>query len=264
MPSVVQLNRLRSQLNAVANHFGQGDEFFNALKALLDYYGDHKFSLKQQLKEPSNILRLFVPPSVMIEVNSRLQVLAKVNPTSAITTADQLWASNIYELKSAAISILSSLSPIFQDQVISRISVWIYPQLDTQLLHEIQQGFESNPDILLNKEWIKTLTNWLAFEDDNLKRMGLTALKHTIQLNFENLPQIFSLLTPIIQQPSLPIQKELLEVIKSLIQRSEAETASFLIMAGTLYPQNNILAFIRKCLPFFDSYFETEIRSALP
>jgi len=263
MPSVVQLNRLRSQLNAVANHFGQGDEFFNALKALLDYYGDHKLAVNQRLKEPSNMLRLHVPPSVLLEVNSRLQILAKGNPNSAIDTADQLWASNIYEIKSGAIAILSSLSSIFQDQVISRISVWISPQLDSQLLHEIQQGFEANPDILLNKEWIKTLSNWLAVEDDELKRMGLRALKHTIQLNFENLPQIFSLLTPIIQQPSLPIQKELLEVIKSLIQRSEAETASFLIMAGTLYPQNNILAFIRKCLPFFDSYFETEIRSAL-
>ena len=264
MPSVVQLNRLRSQLNAIANHFDQGEEFLNTLKALLDYYGDHKSAAKQRLREPSNLQRIYVPTSVLLEVNSRLQLLAKENPESAINIADQMWASNIYELMSGAITLLSAITPIYQDQVIARITRWISPQLDSQLLREIQQGFENNPDILLQKEWIKTISNWLTVEDDELKRLGLTALRYTIQTKYENLPQIFSLLTPVIQQPSLPIQKELLEVIKALIQRSEAETASFLIMAGKLYPQNNILAFIRKCLPLFDIYFETEIRSALP
>ena len=171
MPSAVQLNRLRSQLNAVANHFGQGDEFFIALKALLEYYGDHKFSVKHA-KRTIKLLRLHVPPSVLLEVNSRLQILAKGNPNSAIDTADQLWASNIYELKSGAIAILSSLSSIFQDQVISRISVWISPQLDSQLLHEIQQGFEANPDILLNKDWIKTLSIGWQLRMMNLNEWG--------------------------------------------------------------------------------------------
>jgi hypothetical protein len=263
MPTVVQLNHLRSQLNAIANYFNQGEEFSNAIKALLEYYSDHKSAAKHPMRKTSNLQHLFVPESVMIVVKTHLQLLARENPEAGLNICDKLWASHTYELMSGAIAILSALASNCQKQILERITRWITPQMDAQLMREIQQIFDNNPSILLNSEWIKTLTSWLSDEDDEVKRLGLTALRHTIQSKYENLPHIFSILTPVIQQPSLLIQKELLEVIKSLVQRSQAETASFLIMAGTLFPQKNILAFIRKCLPFFDSYFESEIRSSL-
>ena len=134
MSSVVQLNRLRSQINAIANHFEKDEEFTDALRALLEFYSDQEPSAKQWLRQPSPIQRMNIPASVMRVVISRLQLLAKNKPESAINNADILWASNLYELMSIAISLLSAVGSIHQEQVIERISSWIQPQLDNLFL----------------------------------------------------------------------------------------------------------------------------------
>jgi len=54
-----------------------------------------------------------------------------------------------------------------------------------------------------------------------------------------------------------------LNIIQELILLSEAETASFLIMTGKLFPDDENLKFLRKCIPLFDDFFQKEIRSAL-
>lgn len=262
MPSV-KLNRLHSQINAVINHFENSEEFLRALLALLQLYSDQKAAGKIWSQPQPTTREYQVSPSVIYEINAKLAVSSKKNPDSALINADLLWASDIFEFKQLAISVLASLGESQQKQVIERIGQWIKPDLDPRLMKEILTGFEDNPVILLNSEWVKSLANWLLSEEDELQRLGLKAISHTIQMNYRNLPQIFNLLTPIIPKLRISILKEMTEVIQVLIDHSEAETASFLIMAGTLYPEYEVRAFIRKCMPMFDSYFQSEIRSSL-
>jgi hypothetical protein len=262
MPSV-QLNRLRPQINAVINHFENSEEFQRALLALLQLYGDQKAHKNNWLEIQQTTKEYHVPPSVIIEIKSRLSLTSKKCPISALNNACSLWISNIYELKQLAITILASLGEPQQEQVIEQIGQWINPELDPRLMKEILDAFVDNPGILLNSGWVSFLSNWLSSVDDELQRLGLKALRQTVQMNYHNLPQIFNLITPMIPKLSISIQKEMTEVVKALIDHSEAETASFLIMAGTLYPENEVRAFIRKCLPMFDPYFQSEIRSSL-
>lgn len=205
---------------------------------------------------------LHIPPSVIVELDAKLVLTARQNPESALLNSDLLWATDIYELKRAAITLLAGLSGTYQEQVIERISRWINPEIGQRLMKEILTGFEKNSGILLNSEWVNSLAKWLSSNEDELQRLGLKAISHTIQMNYHNLPQVFNLLTPVIRNLHISIHKEMTEVVRALVNLSEAETASFLIMAGTLYPENEVRAFIRKCLPLFDPYFQSLIRSS--
>jgi hypothetical protein len=262
MPSV-QINRLRSQINAVTNHFENSEEFQRALFALLQLYSDQK-AIKKNWIEPQQAAHEYhVPPSVIFEIQTQLAVASKNSPEYALINADLLWASDIYEFKQFAISVLANLEASQQEQVIERIGHWISSQLDPRLMREILTAFEDKPGILLNSGWVRSLANWLSSDEDELQRLGLKAISHTIKMNYRNLPQIFNLLTPMIPKLRISIQKEMTEVVQTLIDHSEAETASFLIMAGTVYPVNEVRAFIRKCLPMFEPFYQSEIRSSL-
>ncbi len=262
MPSV-QLTRLRSQINAVVIHFQDGKDFKKSLFSLLELYSDQKVAEKNWFKQQSTFEDMHVPHSVMVELEAQLELQSKLHPDAALANADTLWESDRFEAKRLAIVLLSGSAKTQQDHAIDRIRQWISPDLDQRLMKGILEAFNNQPDILLNKHWIDSLSNWLSTDDDELRRLGLKAINETIRMNYENLPQIFSLLTQVIQTPRISIQKELVDVILSLIDRSEPETASFLIMAGTLYQSKDVRAFIRKCIPMFDPFFQTEIRSSL-
>jgi hypothetical protein len=262
MPSV-QIKRLRSQINAVINHFENSEQFQRSLLTLLELYSDQK-SIRQNWFKPQPATReYYVYPSVFSEIKAQLAVSSKKSPENALANADLLWTSDIYEFNLLAISILACLGESQQEQIVERIGQWIHPELDPRLMKEILNAFEDNPGILLNSGWIRFLSKWLSSDDDEMQRLGLKAISRTIQMNYRDLPQIFNLITPIFPKLRISIQKEMTEVVQSLIEHSQAETASFLIMAGILYPENEVRAFIRKCLPLFDPYFQSEIRSSL-
>jgi len=48
-----------------------------------------------------------------------------------------------------------------------------------------------------------------------------------------------------------------------MAEKNPSETASFLISVGEIYPEKQVRAFIRKCLPFFDEYFQKVIKQSI-
>lgn len=259
----VLLTRLRSQINAVVNHFDASDEFCRSLLALLAMYQDETPKSGRWIEQSSDITATNVPASVLSELDSHLSLLAKEKPDAALANADHLWASSQYEAKHIAITLIANLGSGYRTQTIERIQQWAKPDLYPALLDDILQAFENKPDTILETEWVDSLSIWLQSQDDDLMRLGIRALNRTIKMNYENLPKVFTILTPIIQEPRIAIQKDLIDLISSLIAQSEAETASFLIMVALLHPRADFLAFIRKILPLFDPYFQNEIKSSL-
>lgn len=262
MPSV-QLVRLRSQINAVLLHFDNRETFCNSLKSLLELYQNKKTSSNQWMHNFSTLKMLNVSDLVTSEMEARLVILAKEKSSSAIENADSLWNTNIFELKKTAITLLINLDPSQMIIIVNRIHEWINPGLDRILISEFLQKIKSSPHILINDEWVSSLGNWLSSKDDEVVRLGLSALSHTVNLKYKNLPDIFSSLVDVMKDPKISIQKELTNVIQELILYSQAETASFLIMCSKLFPTKNVLSFIRKCIPLFNEFFQFEIQNGI-
>ena len=107
---LVQLSRLRSQLNALEAHFSNPEMFRDSLISLFLVYENKKSSTNIWLRKNSQFSTYNVPESVMSELESRLEVLARLNPDSALINADNLWKIPYYEPKKAAIELISNLT----------------------------------------------------------------------------------------------------------------------------------------------------------
>lgn len=199
----------------------------------------------------------------MSELESRIAVLSRKMPDAALVNADILWKHPFHELKKTAIVMISNLDNQYENNFFQKVKSWMTVDLEEVLTKDLLASIESKPELSQSKKWLDIIKSWLDSNDTQTVKLGLQSLKRTLLHTYQNLPAIFSILTPLLRKPQLTIQKELTGVIQSLIQLSEAETASFLIMTGELFPDEDVLKYVRKCLPLFDTYFQVEIRRVL-
>ena len=260
---LVQLSRLRSQLNALEAHFSNPEMFRNSLISLFVVYENKKASTNIWLRKISLFSTYNVPESVMSELESRLEVLARLNPDLALINADILWKIPYFEPKKAAIALISNLTDLYDNEFLQRIQNWLSVELEESLIKALVAAVETRSDLMQDKLWLGFINKWLNSKELQDIKLGLHLLNRTISHGYHNLPNIFSILTPLINKPPLSIQKDLVNLIQELILLSEAETASFLIMTGKLFPDDDNLKFLRKCVPLFDGFFQKEIRDSL-
>ena len=260
---LVQLSRLRSQLNALEAHFSNPEVFRDSLISLFLVYENKKASTNIWLRKNSQFSTFNVPESVMSELESRLELLARTNPDLALINADNLWKIPYFEPKKAAISLISNLTDLYDSEFLQRIQNWLSAELEASLIKALVAAVETRSGLLQDKQWLDFIKRWLNSRELQDIKLGLQLLNRTLSHGYHNLPMIFSVLTPLINKPPFTIQKDLVNVIQELIVLSEAETASFLIMSGSLFPDAENLKFLRKCIPLFDDFFQKEIRGAL-
>lgn len=250
-------------MNALEGHFSNPEVFRDSLISLFLVYENKKSSTNIWLRKNPQFSSYCVPESVMAELESRLAVLSRMIPESALINADLLWETLFYESKKSAIVLISNLDNIYENAFFQRVQKWLTVELEDTLIKDLIASVEFKPDLLQSNQWLNLIKTWLNSRDRQEVKLGLQALNRTLSHEYHNLPMVFSVLAPLINNSHLVIQKELISVIRSLIQLSEAETASFLIMTGELFPEEEILKFLRKCLPLFDPYYQKEIRGAL-
>jgi len=262
--AIIQIPRLRSQINAVAAHYGDSGTFISALKSLLINYSRNKhFPLLIEDSE-QELNHYDLAEVVMVELESAFIRLAKNHPQEAIEIADRLWREPVFEQKKLAIILVSHLGNEYGETFVQHVDKWIDEDLEDKLLNEILDASEQIPFIVTSKKWLDLIYHWLNSSSRKLIRNGLKALGQLIsRKDFQDMPYVFGLLFPVFSQPDLAIQKNLLNFTSLMAEKTPSETASFLISVGEIYPQKQVRAFIRKCLPFFDEYFQKEIKQSI-
>jgi len=237
--------------------------FRNSLISLFLVYENKKSSTNIWLRKNSQFFTYNVPESVMSELESRLEVLARINPDMALINADNLWKIPYYEPKKAAITLISNLTDAYESEFQQKIQNWLSVELEENLIKALISAVETKSNLMQSKEWLDFIKKWLNSREHQNIKLGLNLLNRTLSHGYQNLPMIFSILSPLINKPPLAIQKDLVNVIQELVLLSEAETASFLIMTGKFFPDDENFRFLRKCIPLFDGFFQKEIRGAL-
>jgi hypothetical protein len=258
--SLVQLSRLKSQLNALTTHFNDPVIFKKTLLSLFLLYEKKDSAPGNWQRKNSRLQTYNIPESVMSELESKISGLSRIMPEQALFNADILWGIPYYEPKKIAIVMVSNLNDSFQNEFLQRINSWLLVGVDDDLIKDILATVEEKPAILKNKLWLDLIRTWLNSNDIANIKLGLQALDITLSRRYQNLPEIFSILTPLISKPQLVIQKEIRSILQSLIVISPAETASFVMMVRDLYPNDEVLLFLRKCIPLFDNFFQEELR----
>jgi len=259
--TIIQIPRLRSQINAIAIHIDNTQAFLSALDAFFRIYSQNKYLPQWLENDSAGLLTYDLAEAVMTEMESTFKILSRSHPREAIDIAEQLWQDSFFESKKLAIILLANLGDEHSNHSIKHIDQWIRDDIDERLFNEILAASEDIPFLVESEKWLELIHKWLNSDSNKMIKNGLKALGQLmIKKEFQNMPSVFSLTLPIYMRPEIAIQKELFSFTQLLIKKSQSETASFFITLGEIYPKTEVQVFIRKCLPLFDEYYQQELQ----
>jgi hypothetical protein len=197
----------------------------------------------------------------MAELESAFIGLSRNYPLEAIEIADRLWHEPFFEPKKLAVILVSHLGDDYGEYFVQRMDEWIDEDIDEKLLNQILTESEHIPFLVTSKKWLELIDYWLNSSSRKMVRNGFKALGKIIsRKDFQDLPFVFGLMFPIFSQSDFASQNNLIDFTRLMVEKSQSETASFLISLGEIYPDNQVKVFIRKCLPLFDEFFQKEIK----
>jgi hypothetical protein len=260
----VQLSRLRPQVNALMSHYGDETRFIRTLQLILEKYSEKQNPTNAWLRVDPGIPTYFSSPVVMNELESALELLAKTRPQNCVPLAEAMWRLPQYEPKKLAVFLLSRLGGEYREEFIQHVRDWYAAGISEALVGEIIQQSSQRLEIVSSREWLNLLESWLLSEDKRTQKIGMRAMQNLLDNHgFHNLPVVFTMITPLYSDPRITVQKDLVELTRKLIERSQPETASFLISMVELNQKESVSALVRKLMPLFDAYYQEEIRGVV-
>src|SRR5271157_2489711 len=263
MPAV-QMTRLKAQIGELAWQFTRPDEFQQALTDLFNYYAERTYRPGQAALPVSLTPMYHLPPLIMRQLALDLSPYCVENPTAALALADQLWQDSYLEPRLVAITLLGHLPLQPVEPLLERLNSWCQPAENKELLDAIfrqatRQLRRKMPDL-----WLALIKGWLDDPRFPFQAMGLNALLPLIQdRDYENLPPVFSSISPLLQSAPPAIQVELIAVISALARRTPKETVYYLRQVLTVAQGAGAERLIRKALPAFNPEDQASLRSAL-
>lgn len=263
MPAV-SLIRLNKQIENLVGLFGQPDEFTYALRAIFEQYSDLTYRAGQSIKPASLLPSYHLPALVMKTLELNSAPLSASQPQNCLEIADRLWVDAYLEPRQFACILLgqTSLEPL--QSVLNRLESWATNCNDYSLTAFLLDRGSQRLRHESPNRWLDILRDWTGSRDQTLRRNGLTALHPLIQdRSFENLPAIFNLITPILQQDADNLSAELQKALTAMARRSPVETSYFLRQVTATNDDPALRRLIRRCLPAFPVETQMRLKAAM-
>ncbi len=262
MPAI-DLARLRKQANRLADFFFLPEEFTKHLREILEFYVNYTLRTKENIAPGSNLKTYRTPPAVLTQIENELRAVAEANPQNALELADTLWDEGALETRLLAAFFLGRIPPQ-EERLLSRLTAWTQQVRDshvrsallstslTRMRKETPHQFLNLVREYLHPERLRTWTN------------GIQALLPMIaETPNTNLPAIFDMMEPIIEEAPSTLQNDLTDLIVALYRASANETTFLLkhILANTKNPMTVIT--LRRIAPTLPPTLQKELRDLL-
>jgi len=263
MPAV-ELNRLKSQTSELAWRFTRPVEFQRQLNELLSMYADRVYRPGQTVVAGQLAEAYHVPILVMRQVQQELVPLIAQNPGSAISLADILWQDTHLEPRLLAAYILNQLPASYCDSIIQRLDAWCRPEEGQQALDGLLTQAGAHMRRWASRAWFSLIESWLGSGKPGMQNIALQALQATVKdQEFENLPMVYQLITPLARTVPTVLQGRLTDVLEELARRSPNETAHFLRQVVSTTTHIEAVRLARRILPLLPASLQENLRSFL-
>lgn len=262
MPAV-ELERLRGQIRELIARFSDPEEFRRILRELLELYNDNAYRPGQVVKPQPLLPSYRVPPLVLRMLETELARTAQAHPDEALNVVEALWGDTHLEPRRFAAMLLGVIPVTHSEQVAEKLRAWAVPSVNFRVLdllfeHAVVLRTEA-PERLL-----ALVEEWLNSADADAKAIGLQAIYSLIEdRGFENLPPIYRMLGPLVQNIPTALQANVSSVVEALARRNPAETAYFLRQSLSISTNPNTARMIRRCLPLFEPQQQASLRAAM-
>jgi hypothetical protein len=263
MPAV-ELSRLHVQISGLIALFNDPVGMRAALHNLLDLYANRAYRPGQTVKAQSLLPSYRVTPLVMRQLELELGKTCKEQPDLALGVVEELWHDTYLEPRLLSTTLLGAIPASHADAVIQKISIWAKPDENSRMLDALFQNGSTGLRRAAPQLLLVTIEQWMGSYRPELQTLGMRALVPLIQdPAFENLPPIFRLVGPAVQNISAPLQTDLQIVVEALAKRSPVETAYFLRQSLSIAVGQGTARLVRRCMPLFDTSQQTSLRNAL-
>ncbi len=263
MPAA-ELSRLRTQINGLILRFDDPTGLRALLRDLLELYADHAYRPGQALQPQPLLPSYRVAPLIMHTLEMELSKTCQEMPEQALKVVELLWQDPYLEPRLLAAALLGAIPVRLSEDLLRILRNCSQPTDNFRLLDALFRSGtaglrRSAPDLLIGlyEEWTSSSqTDWQA--------MGVHALIPLIEdPQVENLPPIFRLLSPLVQNAPAPLHIDLQAVIEALANRTPTETAYFLRQTLSMASGAGTARLIRRCLPSFGPSQQATLRTAL-
>jgi hypothetical protein len=237
------------QAAILVEKFDQPAVFLKQLHEILDIYSDRTLRVGL-VAAPISILPAYrVPQSVLRQIEMELGPLAATFPEQAMALTDSLWKDGFLESRLLAAALMGRIPPE-TNLLLERITAWVSRTRDEQL----RIALLSVSLVRVRRESpSKFLQLMRAWFDPASPRMWENAIHAIIPLiqdpNYENLPPVFNILSPVIKSMPSIMQNDLAELINALYAASPVETTFFLRQTITSATSRQLSVTIRRILP---------------
>jgi hypothetical protein len=262
--SAVDLTRLRFQIEDLLALFPQPAAFHSGVNALFNRYSNRSLRFGELSQTKPLIPMYHLPGPVMRQMVLELTPLIREEPQAALAIVDELWKDDYFEVKKLAIHILG-LTPIDNPQIIrQRIEDWLSPDLDGTLVASIFSVGVRQLQSKFPETWEAIIQSYLYDRSPKMIRIGIQGLEQGVRAaNFDNLPVVLRLVSPLIQAPHPDTNRRLEKLIEALIQHSPTETVFFLKQMLSTSDRPETLRLIKACLPSLPDALREDLKSAI-
>lgn len=263
MPAA-ELSRLRAQINGLIAQFKDPVALRRGLRDLLEMYANWAYRPGKALQPQPLLPSYRVPPLVMQQLELELSRTCQEMPVEALAVVEELWRDGYLEPRQLAAMLLGAI-PISQaEAVLAKICAWAQPAENFRMIDTLFRCGTISIRHSAPEQLTPVLEEWLTASAIETQVMGIRALIPLIEdMQFANLPIIYRLLGPLVQNATPGLQTELQSALEALVRRSPTETAFFLRQSLGVTAQPATARMIRRCLPLFDVGLQTSLRAAL-
>jgi hypothetical protein len=262
MPAI-DLARLRKQANRLADFFFLPEEFMKHLREMLDFYVNYTLRTKENVAPGSNLKTYRTPPAVLTQIENELRANAEANPEAALDLADTLWDEGALETCLLAAYLLGRIPPQ-EERLLPRLTLWTGQVRDP----DVRAALLSTSLTRMRKEspaqFLSLVREYLHPARIRSWSNGIQALLPMIaDAKYENLPPIFDMVEPIIEEAPSTLQNDLTDLIVALYRASTSETI-FLLKHILKNTSNDMTAVtLRRISADFPPPLEKELRDLL-
>lgn len=268
MPAI-HLPRLQQQVEALSEHYADAEKFSRQLRDLFTYYGDKTRRPSEQARKAPRLPAENVPAPVLRQVVAELTPYAENTPHAILNLCRGLWQHPILEYRLLAAMLLGKAAISHAEETLNLVQAWNLENKEEQVLQTLAASSlgtvrQEDADQLLTRiqDWLAPAEkDFRSAEITNLQKLGLSALLPFVEdPNFENLPRIYALITPLLRQSPRVLRPYLLDLLIPLARRSPQEVAYLLRTELGANPTEQLKWLGRRTLPALPENNQTRLR----
>ena len=264
MPAI-QLERLRKQVAELIEWYKIPAKFAFALEDLFVFYAD-RTQHRNPAKTRSLVMKSYrVPKPVQRRILQEIKPKIIKDPDAAIPLVDELWDYEVLEYRTLAVGILSQLPPDLFPQVIARIKTWNRENNEDIVLEFLADQAPAGVKSHSVEDLIGLVKELIGSDHFIDQRLGVRMLLPLVcDSSFENLPAVFNLLMPVVEEIPANLRPDLLDVLRTLAESTSQETALFLRQnAEQCKNKQHFFWLVRRIIPRFPKEMQNKLSAIL-